>query len=137
MQSMIGEPRPSRSYRPRPDRPLVLEARDRPCRLWPLLEGRSTPQGRARRSACLGSTIHAYDTSAGCHARFGEAGLGGRIEGQRSHPNSPSSVRAWEEEKASGMTRGGACRTERQLGSSSKAPPAASAIYGPSKLART
>jgi hypothetical protein len=111
MQSMIGEPRPSRSYRPRPDRPLVLEARDRPCRLWTLLEGRSSSQGRARRSASLGSTIHAYDTTAGCHARSGEAGLGGRIEGQRSHPNAPSSAKAWEEEKASG--RCGAAQTGR------------------------
>ena len=36
MQSMIGEPRPSASYQQRPDHPLVLEARDRPCRLWTL-----------------------------------------------------------------------------------------------------
>ena len=56
---MIGEPRPSRSYRPRPDRPLVLEARDRPCRLWTLLGRRSSPQGRARLPTRQGSTIRA------------------------------------------------------------------------------
>jgi len=66
----------------------------------------------------------------------GKRGWEVESKGQRSHPNAPASVNAWEEEKASGVMRAGAGRTERQLGSSSKASRAASAIYGSSKLAR-